>query len=491
MFDDYVRVETTPLFASKTGSKKIAHLLWGDGVRFHGTQSGSRVEVRARGMKGFVKKSDLGGDSLLELYFIDVGQGDGVLLKTPDFKHMLIDGGFPRSMQETGKNAADFVDWKFVKDYGKRTIALDAMMASHNDADHYGGLMDMLDTAQAHELDATKVTIESFYHAGLSWWKTPGGSKTLGKSNNIAGESFWTQMLSDRSSALSATGTGSGQKLHGWWAKFIKSMTKAKRKNGSPTRIQRLSHADHFVPGFEPSASGAPSIKVLAPVEFEVDGMAGVRKFSGGNSKNTNGVSLLLRVDYGRSRILLTGDLNTVSQQSLLEDYAGERTEFLCDVAKACHHGSADVSYRFLQAMRPAATIISSGDNEGHDHPRPGVVAASATTGFLRVDERTDKIKTPLIYSTELSRSADYGEPTRIETTNGNTTTTISGADLGRSRMFLKKTKRKSVGLANAKVVGGLIYGLVNVRTDGKKIMCATLDEKDNKWRIESFESRF
>jgi len=59
--------------------------------------------------------------------------------------------------------------------------------------------------------------------------------------------------------------------------------------------------------------------------------------------------------------------------------------EFLCDVAKACHHGSDDVSYEFLSAMRPAVTVISSGDNEGHDHPRPGIVAASATTGHLEI----------------------------------------------------------------------------------------------------------
>lgn len=40
-------------------------------------------------------------------------------------------------------------------------------------------------------------------------------------------------------------------------------------------------------------------------------------------------------------------------------------------------------------------------------------------------------------------------------------------------------------------VVGGLIYGLVNVRTDGEKILCATLDESSSDWRIKTFDSRF
>lgn len=45
--------------------------------------------------------------------------------------------------------------------------------------------------------------------------------------------------------------------------------------------------------------------------------------------------------------------------------------------------------------------------------------------------------------------------------------------------------------MKGAKIVGDLIYGLVNVRIDGNKILCATLDEKDSRWRIKSFESRF
>jgi beta-lactamase superfamily II metal-dependent hydrolase len=149
--------------------------------------------------------------------------------------------------------------------------------------------------------------------------------------------------------------------------------------------INRLSNDAQFVPDFGPNDDSEPTIRVLGPVKFDVANEPALRKFPGGTSINTNGVSLLLRVDYGRTRVLLTGDLNRASQHSLLEDYAGQRTEFLSDVAKACHHGSDDISYQFLQAMQPAATVISSGDNEGHDHPRPSIIAASATTGHLQL----------------------------------------------------------------------------------------------------------
>ena len=126
----------------------------------------------------------------------------------------------------------------------------------------------------------------------------------------------------------------------------------------------------------------------------------------------------MLRVDYGRTRVLLTGDLNRVSQAAILRAYTGRRQELQADVAKACHHGSDDVSYEFLQAIRPAVTVISSGDAEGHDHPRAAILAASATTGYLQVE--ADAIKSPLVYCTEIARSLNVGKISRLTRVDSN-----------------------------------------------------------------------
>ncbi|MEK6591720.1 MAG: MBL fold metallo-hydrolase [Pseudomonadota bacterium] len=490
---DYVKTDKTDLLASAGGKGTGIALLWGDRVKVLGT-SGSHVKVKARGKEGYVKKSDLGGKSLLEFYFIDVGQGDGVLIRTPDHRHVLVDGGFARKMQQTAKNAADFVDWKFVKDYGTKTISLDAVITSHNDADHYGGLWDLLsdDPEASAELDATNVTVDAFYHAGLSWWKK-GSSRTLGEFTDTNDGQMWTQILGDRSDVQAALGPGSGRKLAGEWAKLFECVTRAKTSNGGSTPIRRLSHAQEFLPGFEPG-NGGVAIKVLAPVEFKAGGKPVLRRYSGGDSKNTNGQSILLRVDYGRARILLTGDLNTASQAALLKDYAGKVQEFECDVAKACHHGSDDVSYKFLQAMRPAVTVISSGDNEGHDHPRPGIVAASATTGYLALQD--DHIVSPLIYSTELARSHKFSKTALLEVAQKNSATLeVKGKALAGAKVtFPKKTGQEKAAwktLDKALVLSGLVYGLVNVRTDGEKILCATMNESDQSWQIKTIKSRF
>jgi beta-lactamase superfamily II metal-dependent hydrolase len=501
-FNDFVRLPSAPMFKEATGNAKVGHLLWGDGVRRSGNANNGRVKVRARGRarEGWVATSALGGKSLLEVYFIDVGQGDGVLIKTPDFRHILIDGGHPRRKQNTGKSAADFVDWKFFEDYGLDAIELDALLASHNDEDHYGGLADLLDIEQEGELDADKVTVETFYHAGISWWRNPGSTeRTLGETLTKDGKIYQVQLLKNRASATAAlNGTASEPQLQGEWAKFISKVVATKTKSGGVTPFTRLSQETVHLPGFEP-ADGKPSIRVLAPVESRVNGKIALpRHDASRDDKTTNGNSILLRLDYGRARILLTGDLNKKSQELLLQAYSGQRIEFQCDVAKACHHGAEDVSFEFLQAMNPAATVISSGDGEGHDHPRPRVVAASGATGHLKVVN--DEIITPLVYSTELARSVSLGKPFAVEILKqtGEVEQRVEGAALQRVKVHYTEAKpgdlhprKESRRLSTSNVVAGLIYGLVNVRTDGETILCATMNEGDGTWAVKSFESRF
>ena len=476
----YVAETTVPLYEEKTGNQKRMQLLWGDRVRLL-TQSGTRLRVKARGLEGYVDPAKLMDDSLLELYFIDVGQGDGVLIRTPDHRHVLVDGGYTRGRQPTGKSAADFVDWKFVRDYESDTIHLNAMISSHCDADHYGGLWDLLESdAQARsELNAANVRVDAFYHAGVSWWTNADEDRYLGP---VDDENNLTQLLGDRDSLRRGLDPTSSERLQGEWAQFLRRVY-----DGVP-EVRRLSNSTAFVPGFD---AGEVVMHVLAPYESGPGRLPSL----GGESINTNGHSVLMRVDYGRARILLTGDLNAASQRHILEQYNGRRLEFACDVAKACHHGSADVSYEFLSTMSPSATIISSGDNESHAHPRPAIVAASALTGHARVER--DRLVTPLVYSTEISRSVRMGRLLEIEAAGaGLANDRLAATAQGRLhyeevRVGDLRPRRGSRPLAGSYVVAGMIYGLVNVRTDGERILCATLNEKSSSWDCAEFTSRF
>jgi beta-lactamase superfamily II metal-dependent hydrolase len=502
---------TAPVYEGEADDTVLYELLWGDRIQVV-RRGERRSRVRARGGTGWVSNEAIGDQSLLEVYFIDVGQGDGVLIRTPDHRHVLIDGGYPRTSQPTGKSAADFVDWKFFRDYGDHRIRLDAMMASHCDADHYGGLWDLVsgDARTRSELDCDGIDVEAFYHAGVSWWNP--GRRSLGREE----DGCLVDLIDDRASVVAALDRDADPRLQGWWSDFLRDLVEV------APRLQRLGTPrggdPGWVPGFDP-ASAAGSLRILGPVTREVGGGVGLPVLEGGPAQNTNGHSLLLRLDYGRARILMTGDLNRRSMGMLLAAYEGRAEELACDVAKGCHHGSDDVSYAFLQALRPACTVISSGDSDGHGHPRPAIVAASATTGYLEIDTRDDRLITPLVYATEVERSTRVAVQEQLEAFNyphGDEALTVRlyGVDPDRlpeerrpdarakdsvfSRIHYAETspgairaKRGERGFPGSRVVTGIVYGLVNVRTDGETLMCATRNEGDATWEVRSFRSRF
>jgi beta-lactamase superfamily II metal-dependent hydrolase len=498
-FDDYLAADSARAYFDEAGKKEDPgfYLLWGDGVKLLGSSmSGLRSRIKARGKTGWIDKAALGGKSLLEFYFIDVGQGDGVLIKTADFRHMLLDAGYPRSAQPTGKSGADFVDWKFAKDYGTDTIRLDAMISSHIDWDHHGGLNDILDVSQIAELDCQHITVEAFYHGGLSHWKAfdgvPEGLGPFTPKTPPSAKKWFTRLLSDRASCEAAV-NGQGAQVRGVWGTLIKNVVGAKRADGTPTAIARVSHLSQSLPGF--SAADATHIKVLGPVEESVAGAPALRRMGSEQGQNTNGTSILLRFDYGKTRTLLTGDLNKRAHQMLLEHYEGVESEFACDVAKSCHHGSDDVSYAFMNHVKAACTVISSGDAEGHDHPRPKIVAASGLAGYATF--KNDELITPLVYSTELARSIMVGKTTFLKSTAADGAVTqipdLSKFEIGYDftppgALNPSKGTKK---LDKARVMHKLIYGLVNIRTDGTKILAATMNEGDGSFSVKSFNSRF
>jgi hypothetical protein len=122
-------------------------------------------------------------------------------------------------------------------------------------------------------------------------------------------------------------------------------------------------------------------VSVLAPVTVRRDGKPALKDL-GDTAQNTNGHSVCLRLDYGHARIVLTGDLNKASMGWLMESYADRVGAFAFDAVKACHDGSHDVSYRFLEQFEAAQRSFvgrqrglraSPGDRRGErddQHPR-------------------------------------------------------------------------------------------------------------------------
>lgn len=81
----------------------------------------------------------------MHVHFIDVGQGDSILIESPSGKTMLIDGG----VKGAGQQIVSYLNELGIN-------KLDIVVATHPDADHIGGLIPVLDN----------MTTEQFYDSG-------------------------------------------------------------------------------------------------------------------------------------------------------------------------------------------------------------------------------------------------------------------------------------------------------------------------------------
>lgn len=73
----------------------------------------------------------------LKVCVLDVGQGDGIYIRTPGRMHILMDGG-----SSTEKNVGKYILTGVVKYHGGQV--LDYVFVSHSDSDHYSGILELM-----------------------------------------------------------------------------------------------------------------------------------------------------------------------------------------------------------------------------------------------------------------------------------------------------------------------------------------------------------
>lgn len=88
-----------------------------------------------------------------------------------------------------------------------------------------------------------------------------------------------------------------------------------------------------------------------------------------------------------------------------------------------------------------------------------------------------------MVFCTELSRSVSLAPPAAVE---------VPAAEPGKVVQHAASTVRvraegeaKFSALDHDLLASGLVYGLVNVRTDGRHILCATLKERNGDFYTE------
>lgn len=117
---------------------------------------------------------------------------------------------------------------------------------------------------------------------------------------------------------------------------------------------------------------GSATVQLLGPIKQYND---------------TNDTSLVLRIDYGSTSFLLTGDMESDAERDLVESGANLKA----DVLQVGHHGSStSSSYIFMNAVLPKMGIISCGANNKYGHPH------EETLSILR-DAGVDTYRTDLL----------------------------------------------------------------------------------------------
>jgi competence protein ComEC len=97
-----------------------------------------------------------------------------------------------------------------------------------------------------------------------------------------------------------------------------------------------------------------------------------------------NNTSLVLRLEYGGTILLLTGDIQSEAQEAMLASGAA----IDADVLKVPHHGAATSTEAFFDAVSADLAIISAGAGNRFGHPLDETIEALAPATVVRTDER-------------------------------------------------------------------------------------------------------
>jgi beta-lactamase superfamily II metal-dependent hydrolase len=453
-------------------TKKFRQVLWGDFLSVEGEEPDGFLRVSwapsspdARTV--FIHKDDTVETRPLEIIFVDVGQGDGAVLITPERDEneriMLIDAGERDNMRR-------FLNERF---RAYRGFDFEAAVLTHPDSDHYRGFEAIFEDHN--------IGFRNVYQSGLVERPVSGKFEKVGgvHSDPATGIDYVQDLAVDRAALeqhfADASTLGSFEFPRVMHAALnnpkVESFAMLSTSHGT------VESGRSFMPGFAPSDSRGYTIEVLGPIaEFDAAGKPRLRVISSDYGKFKNGHSVLLRLVFGSFSVLFGGDLNIPAEKRLLTHYAriadfpsrGSAASknmvataaktFRSDIMKVCHHGSEKVTDEFLETVNPAAFVISSGDAEGHVHPRPDLLGRLGRFG---------RGESPVLLSTELQRSTreveDLDDVAALNQKIGELAANPTEARKADVLQRVQKLARTNVD----------VYGAIYLKTDGQRLITA------------------
>ena len=409
-------------------------------------------------------------NTVLKVDFVDVQQGDGAVLETPKGQVMLIDGGdnqmFARYLASRFRGTSD-----------DRPKEVECILITHGDADHFEGLT-KIHESETHATKFKRLFIhpQRVYHNGLVKRPTSRNGKRvkdtelLGKTVEASEGLVVTDLVEN---VLEVDDSEMNSKFLAW-----KEALTAFRKRGA-IKFRRLERGD--TKAFDFLADEDVKVEVLGPMLTGTGAKRGLKFLrapkkgprigsdvlsldddGGGScsaSHTINGHSVILRITFGSFSFLMSGDLNDEAGRELARAHNRGDLNLQAEVFKVPHHGSADFSGAFLQAVSPIVSVVSSGDESARKeyiHPRATLVGALGK--YSRLEE-------PLVFVTELVaffQVEDFVSPECHKMKDGVAVIKDGAAALD------PKAKQRFFAFSRA------AFGLVTVRTDGVRLLVCT-----------------
>ena len=124
---------------------------------------------------------------------------------------------------------------------------------------------------------------------------------------------------------------------------------------------------------------GSSTVEFLGPVDE--------------NGKDLNSTSIVLKITYGNTSFLFTGDSESDEEEEILNSGADLKSTVL----KVGHHGSrTSTSYPFLREVMPQYAVISVEKGNSYGHPNEETLSKLSDAGVevYRTDESGDIVMT-------------------------------------------------------------------------------------------------
>ena len=270
--------------------------------------------------------------------FLDVGQGDGIVVETGQGAYLFDCGSTSR------KNIGEYVLKPYLKSRGIRSLR--GVFVSHPDEDHMNGVIELLENGAD-----WGIVVEQLFLPAIAE-----GKRT---------ESFVTLLAAAEVAEVPVSYIKCGDEIRDSQLRLLCL---------HPEENTTLADANAYSECFYVEVF-AKKIKQEAIDDRKANDASGGSAIEGsgengsfaGNSERKN-----FRVNDGKINILLTGDVEGEGERQLMQELQEQRGQraFRVDILKVAHHGSGySTGTEFLAAASPATAIISCGRNNSYGHP--------------------------------------------------------------------------------------------------------------------------